>query len=142
MRTPVPAQSDAIYNVGDDIAATLMTRGTQVRLASVKCYPVLQSHGIGNPDFQVSTRVRSMARETCNSREVVTRDRCTSRAGDEALMRVTSLTRRVTRIIQTVPVSLLWRHPTSFVLFLLVGGVCLAAGIVLYLLAVLKMARR
>jgi uncharacterized membrane protein YczE len=33
-------------------------------------------------------------------------------------------------------VTLFWPHPTAFLAFLLVGGVLVAAGVVLYLLAI------
>jgi uncharacterized membrane protein len=41
-------------------------------------------------------------------------------------------------IIQAL--SLLWNHPLSFIAFVTLGGLLLAIGIVLYLLAVVNMA--
>ncbi|MDX2043040.1 MAG: hypothetical protein SF097_17610 [Acidobacteriota bacterium] len=35
-------------------------------------------------------------------------------------------------------VSLYWSHPTAFLFFLLLGGVLLAAGIVIYLLSLVS----
>ena len=38
--------------------------------------------------------------------------------------------------------SLLWNHPLSFIAFVTIGGLLLAIGIVLYLLAVVNMATK
>jgi len=38
--------------------------------------------------------------------------------------------------------SLLWNHPLSFIAFVTIGGLLLAVGIVLYLLAVVNMATK
>jgi predicted membrane channel-forming protein YqfA (hemolysin III family) len=43
-------------------------------------------------------------------------------------------------MIQTL--SLLWNHPLSFIAFVTLGGLLLAIGIVLYLLAVVNMSAK
>lgn len=35
-------------------------------------------------------------------------------------------------------ITMLWSHPTAFLAFLLLGGSCVAAGVLLYLFAILS----